>query len=243
MFKKAIRYLYVFTFCWFVGLGTANAARIVIAADDWIFTNRGFSRLPADTANFATNVADFLAGGTGGAIHAYSNFQSLTQSSLVNTLNSAGYTYTTGTGINFDIDTLSGFDALFLGNPNLSSEQLGILMEYVDSGGGVYIHGGLGASNPGGTATAWNPFLNQYGLAFGTDITGRSGNVAVTSSHSIFDGVSALYMVNPHTITGCCVIATASDGAPLLAAVPIPAAFWLFVSGIAGIGLITQRKR
>ena len=39
---------------------SAQAARVMIAADDWIFTDAGFSSLLTDTANFALNVAEFV---------------------------------------------------------------------------------------------------------------------------------------------------------------------------------------
>lgn len=223
-----------------------QAARVVIAADDWIFTDTGFSSLPTDTANFALNVAGFLTSESGGLIHGYSDFQSLNQSSLANTLNNAGYTYTSGTGITFDLATLSAYDALLLGTPFLSAAELNVLTDYVSNGGGVYIHGGLGLSNPGGTATAWNAFLSQYGLAFGSTLDSRVGNISITSSDPLFSGVSALYMQAPHAVTGCCAVATASsDGMALVAAtvVPVPGAIWLFGSGLLGLVGIARRKR
>ena len=224
---------------------TVHASRVMIVADDWVFTNTGFSSSPTSTTNFALNVASYLTNSSSGSIHAYSTFQSLTQSSLVNTLNNAGYTYTTGTGIAFDLATLSAYDALFLGSTFLTTAELNVLTDYVNNGGGVYIHGGLGASNPGGTATAWNGFLSQYGLAFGSTISSIGGNIAITSSDPLLEGVAALYMQQPHTITGCCVVATAtSNGMALIAktAVPLPAAIWLFGSGIIGLVAVARRK-
>ncbi|MCB1882059.1 MAG: VPLPA-CTERM sorting domain-containing protein [Gammaproteobacteria bacterium] len=225
--------------------GSAEAATVVIASDDWIFTNTGFSSRPVDTANFARNLAEYLTGGPGSKIHAYSSFQSLAQSSLVNTLTNAGYDYSTGTGITFDIQTLSQYDALFFGSDSLSQSQEGILTEYVNNGGGVYIHGGLGMNNPGGVAAAWNDFLSQYDIGFGTNFIGLGGATTISSTHPLFDGVSSLYMLNGHAIMGNNVIATTSGGTPLFAAastVPIPAALWLFASGLLGlVGIIRKR--
>ena len=48
-----------------IGVVNANAANVVIASDDWIFTNTGFSACP-DTANLAINLANYLTGGTSG---------------------------------------------------------------------------------------------------------------------------------------------------------------------------------
>lgn len=228
---------------WSISLVDAQAGNIVIASDDWIFTNTGFSSRPVDTTNFAINVAEFLTGGTGASIHAYSSYQSLAQSSLTNALNSAGYSYTTGTDIAFDLATLSHYDALFFGSDIPSAAQLDVLSEYVSNGGGLYIHGGLGHNNPGGTAAGWNDFLSQYDLAFGPSFMSLNGAVPISSTYPLFEGVSSLYMVNGHTITGGGVIATTTGGAPLFAVseidevpvVPAPGAIWLVVAGLGGV--------
>ena len=228
---------------------TYARSSVLIASDDWIFTNTGFSSRPIDTTNFALNIAEFLSGGTGTKIHAYSNFQSLTQSSLVNTLTNAGYTYTTGTGITFDLATLSQYDALFFGSDIPSASELDVLSQYINNGGGVYIHGGLGLSNPGGTAAGWNNFLSQYGLAFGTSFIGYNGPVSITSNNILFDGVSSLYMLTGHAITGGGVIATTTGGTPLFSlyyeepsTIPVPGAIILGGIGAGFVGCL-RRKR
>lgn len=243
--RKAIIFVMFIICIWSISLVDSHAGNVIIASDDWIFTNIGFASLPVDTTNFALNVAGFLTNEGGQLIHAYSDFQSLAQSSIINTLNNAGYTYTTGTGITFDLPTLSQYDALFLGSTLPSSSQLDILSDYVSNGGGLYIHGGLGQGNPGGTALVWNNFLSQYNLAFGSSFMGLNGPTSIISSHRLFDGVSSLYMEDGHTITGGGVIATTTGGSALFAAseVPIPAAIWLFGSGFAGLIYFRRKTR
>lgn len=65
-------------------------------------------------------------------------------------------------------------------------------------GGHVYLAGGTAAIAGGasGEAAYWNTFLNVFGLAFGNTYNGVSGNIAITSAHPIFNGVSALYQNN-----------------------------------------------
>jgi hypothetical protein len=230
--------------CLFIVLGAsgASAGNVLIAGDDWIFMNTGFSSRPIDTANFARNVAEFVTNGSGNSIHAYSNYQSLTQSSLINTLRNAGYNYTTGTNITFDLQTLSQYDAMFFGSPIPSSSQLDVLSQYVNNGGGLYIHAGLGMSNPGGAAQGWNEFLSEYGLAFGSSILGVSGNTSIKSDHPLFEGVSSLYMLNGHRITGGGVVATTSGGSPLFAAYEVPEPTTITLLACGNLSLLTRRK-
>ena len=223
--------------------GSVNAGYVVIGTDDWIFTNTGFSSRPVDTSNFAINLAELFTSGTSGFIHAYSDYQSLTQYSLVSTLNSAGYTYTTGTNISFDLQTLSQFDALYIGGYGPTEAEFDILSDYMANGGSLYVHGGLGMSNPAGTAALWNDFLSQYDLAFGQSFISVGGATTIISSHSLFDGVSSLYMLNGHATYGDNVIAKTTSGTPIFAIsqVPIPGAVWLLGSGL--VGLIGLRRK
>ena len=70
-----------------------------------------------------------------------------------------------------------------------------MLIEYVNSGGNVYIAGGTGAGGSAANEAAlWNPFLEAFGLAFdGERVQQRRWSESSTSSHPIFTGVSELY--------------------------------------------------
>lgn len=230
---------------WFVAtFGSTNAiSAVVVSNDDWILSDTGFSQLPMDTANFALNVAQFLTGGSG-SIHAYSNFFAFTGSGLANTLTDAGYSYTTGTSVTFDLPTLSTFDTLFLGIPLLTSTQLDVLTDYSNAGGNVYIHGGNGSSVPNAVPETWNQFLEPFGLSFETGFNGLNGNIPITSDHPLLDGVSALHIRAGHAITGSGVIATSPNGSGLIAVapVPIPPAALLFVTSLVVLFGLARNK-
>jgi hypothetical protein len=164
--------------------------RIVLASDERPLTNLGFTNAP-DTTTFVDNLAAWFTDGQSGRFHAYSTSLGLLQSSLAQAMAEAGHTWTTGTDLSFDITTLMAFDGIFtaLDAPGL---DLDVLSTYVRSGGNVYVAAGT-AQDAGATADFWRPFLQRFGLDLEDQIRIRSGNVPITSSHPVFEGVSALY--------------------------------------------------
>ncbi len=220
-------------------------AVIIVNNDEWTLSDTGFANVPVDTSLFATNLANFFAGGGTGTFHAYTSNFGFTGSSLASTLSGAGYTYTTGTGFAFTPANISGFDAVFLGGYYLNAGEIATLIDYVNSGGNVYLAGGTGIGGAAAEAAAWNPFLNAFGLTFGSSYNGIVGNVDVTAAtHPIFNGVSMLYQNNGNSLSGPG-IEVSSNGQGLYAvvsAVPVPAAFWLFGSGLLGMATIWRRE-
>lgn len=222
-----------------ISAGTSGAGTVLVNGDEWALSNTGFSQAP-DASVFVDNlVAEF-----GPLIHAYSNNFGYTQSALAAAMNTAGATYTTGLGISFDLPTLSGYDAIFLGGNYLSASQTSILTSYVAGGGNVFISAGTGSGGSVNEANAWNPFLSQYGIELGLTYTGLGGNVTTTGD-SLFAGVSQLYVNNPNGIVSgsfCC-----AEG-PVFAVsrmsqVPVPAAGLLLGTALAGIGIRSRRRR
>lgn len=205
---------------------TLTTSRVVLSSDDWVFSDAGFNSLPTDTSTFAVNLATLLTGGASRRIHAFSEFFAFTGSKLAEALGDAGFTYTVGTDISFDLVTLLDFDALLLGLggssgssglPLLSTAELDVLLQYVNAGRGVYIHAGNGISEPNRVPSTWNPFLQRYGFQLGTGFDGLNGDVSIVSVHPLFDGVSALHVRGGHPITGCCVVASSPTGENLFA--------------------------
>lgn len=189
---------------------------VVLASDDWILSDTAFTRLPGATATLAVNLARLLAPRTG-RIHAYSDYFSLTGARLSATLNSSGFIFTSGIGIPFDVATLSRYDAVFMGAPFPTPSQLTVLEQYVAQGGNLYVHAGNGLTNPGLVPDLWNPLLTRYGLTLGRAFNGLQGDIAVSSTYPTFSGVSALHVQGGHLITGCCVVARATNGTALVA--------------------------
>lgn len=171
----------------------AYAGRIILANDEWTFTNTGFSSANAGATAFATNIADLFSDGGSGNFLAYSTNFGLTQSSLATTMTSAGHTWTANTGVSFDLSTLLTYDGIFLAGDAADND---VLIDYVNAGGNVYLAGGTGWGGSLAEANRWNTFLGDFGLAFGPTYNGVIGNIAINSTHSIFDNVDYLYQNN-----------------------------------------------
>jgi len=171
----------------------AQAGKIVLANDEWPLSNTGFLYSPT-AKTFATNLAQWFSDGDPGKFHAYSNNFSFTGSSLAAAIASTGNTWTTGLDINFDLQTLLNYDAIFLGGNPADNN---VLIDYVNAGGNVYLAagtGGWGKNNPAGEAAAWNQFLNYFNLGLAsTWNTPINQNISIDSSLPIFNGVKTLF--------------------------------------------------
>ena len=171
----------------------AQAGKIVLANDEWPLSNTGFLYSPT-AKTFATNLAQWFSDGDPGKFHAYSNNFSFTGSSLAAAIANTGNTWTTGLDINFDLQTLLNYDAIFLGGNPADNN---VLIDYVNAGGNVYLAagtGGWGKNNPAGEAAAWNQFLNYFNLGLAsTWNTPINQNIPIDSSLPIFNQVKALF--------------------------------------------------
>lgn len=218
-------------------LKTVEAGTVIVNNDEWTLSNTGFANAPGNTKQFVSNVASFFSSGGVGSFHAYSTNFGYTGSSLSTTLSDAGHTYTTGTGFVFSPANISGFDAIFLGGTYLSTAEITTVIDYVNSGGNVYLAGGTGVGGASAEAAAWNPFLNAFGMSFTSSYNRINGNVDVTAAtHPIFDGVSELYQASGNSIVGAG-IEVSLNGQGLYAVVPLPSAFLFFISGLGFLGM------
>lgn len=186
----------------FAGAGDAYAGKVVLANDEWTFTDVGFGAAPIPTTDFVENVTAWFSGGGAGTFHAYSTNFGLTGVSLAAAMAGAGHTYTTGFSPDFDLPTLLTFDGVFLAGPGTTIDT-SVLIDYVQAGGNVYLAGGTGgfSGNSSLEAAFWNPFLNAFGLSYGTSFNFVGpGIIPIASGHPIFDGpggvVSGLYQNN-----------------------------------------------
>jgi hypothetical protein len=168
-----------------------KVGKIVVNSDEWTLSNSGFAKAP-DAATFVTNIAKWFTGGRStGKFHAYSTNFGLKESSLAETMTKAGYTWTVGTNIKFDLRTLLTFDGIFVATDFGADNQ--VLIDYLKAGGNVYVCAGTGAGDAQQEAGRWNTFLNAFGLKLAGAYDGIVGNQTVNSSHPLFAGVKALY--------------------------------------------------
>jgi hypothetical protein len=108
---------------------------------------------------------------------------------VLSALSTAGFNVTVTTNYSMP---LTGFDAIFVAEqfPSITFLNNTAMINYVNSGGGVYLAGGVGNSAPV-EAAGWSTFLNHFGLAFDTTYNGLN-NVPITSPNPIFTGVTSL---------------------------------------------------
>ena len=173
-----------------LGGQTQPGGRIVVGHDVNTFA---VSRATADEATFAVNVANFLTEGhsTKNLLLFESHSDPLRNFSpvILDALSSAEFAVT----VTSDYSTpFSSADAIFV---SMDYPEEGFLdnqelINFVNSGHGVYLAGGVGL-DPTTEATGWNTFLNNFGLQFESSYNGLN-IVSITSSHPIFSGVTSL---------------------------------------------------
>ena len=162
------------------------AGKIVIANDEWTLSNTGYSGTN-DPGQFVQNVASWFGGRN---FLAFSNNFGLTESSLASTLANAGYSWAVTTESSY-LSNLSAYSGIFLSGNAVDNN---LLINYVNSGGNVYLAGGTGIAGPSVEAAQWATFLNYFGLGFvGSSYNGIGGSIPISKSHPIFNGVDSLY--------------------------------------------------
>ncbi|MBL8763148.1 MAG: hypothetical protein JNM07_02630 [Phycisphaerae bacterium] len=178
---------------------TASAwaqGKVVAVGDEWMVSDSAFFADPVNTTAFTLNVANLMTGGGPGNFLIYTNNFGLTGSSFASTL--AGHTLTYNASLPLTLANLSGFDGVFLAGSNGSgAANAAVLAAYVNNGGSVFVEGGTGefGPNPANEAAGWNPFLNQFGLAFGSQWVGPNGiyNVPLNAgTHALHAGMNGI---------------------------------------------------
>jgi hypothetical protein len=241
--RRIVISICVFAVAW-SGAVEVKAGNIVVGHD---VNTLGTFVAGTNEATFAVNVANFLTAGDATKnlllFEATPGDGSRDYSPVVlSALSAAGFnvTVTTNYAMSFN-----GFNAIFAAEqfPAINFLNNNAMINYVNSGGGVYLAGGVG-NDPSVESAGWNTFLNQFGLAFATQYNGIN-NVPITSSNPIFAGVTSLNSGDGQSIIDLGTNPNAQivqfDGnqgvyATVSSAVPEPSSFVLLILG-AGLSL------
>jgi hypothetical protein len=230
---------------------------VILDNDEWTLSNYAFSQAPASTAAYAHNLAAALNSNGGPCnLLVYSDNFGLTGSSLNAAFGSAGCSVTYSTGA-FDPGVLSAYDGVLLGSYPYNYNAA-VLTSYVNAGGNVYIAAGTGTPNEG---SIWDSFIHAFGLDFSQSYNGIEGLIPISSTDSLFAGVTELYFNNGNSVSlygndpeAQVIVSLGSDGLfgvydgtpPRIdprATVPEPATLALVALGMGVVGFRRRRVR
>lgn len=178
--------------CMLLWSAPALAGVVIVNHDEWPLSSSG-----VNGADFGVNIANYFAGGPGGNFLIYSPGFGLNDSALISAISAAGHTVTVDTGVTFDLPTLSGYTGIFLGG-YIGDFDAGVLTNYVNNGGNVYLAGGTGALP--NEDSVWDPFLNNFGFEFGPSYNTTYGVYPILGSHPIFTGIPELFYYWGNTV-------------------------------------------
>lgn len=162
-----------------------QAGVVIVNHDEWPLSSSG-----VNGAAFGVNIANYFAGGPGGNFLIYSQGFGLNDSALISAISAAGHTVTVDTGVTFDLPTLSAHAGIFLGG-YIGGYDAGVLTNYVNNGGNVYLAGGTGLMSD--EDSVWDPFLNNFGFEFGPSYNTILGSYPTSGSHPVLSGIPELF--------------------------------------------------
>lgn len=170
------------------------AGRIIVHHDEWPLSTTGFSQAPTMT-QYARNVAAFFTGGEPGRFLVRTSNFGLNNTNVSNAMTGAGHQWIVDPNSTFTLANFLTYDAVFLAGTPVDTQ---VLTDYVNAGGNVYIAGGTGSINE---PLVFNPFLNNFGLSYGPNYNGISGEFSIGVPHPLFVGVASMYHNNGNTVT------------------------------------------
>lgn len=153
--------------------------RIIAIGDEWLLSDLAFSTNNAQSTQLAVNIASYFANNQPGNFLVLSNIPAITGygvrgvqgAALAAAMTAAGHTWTINAAAPITLANLSQYDGVFLaGSIGSGASNAGVLASYVNAGGCVLVMAGVGTGFTGAAseASAWNPFLNQFGLGLGS---------------------------------------------------------------------------
>ncbi|MBC1197743.1 choice-of-anchor C family protein, partial [Microcystis aeruginosa BLCCF158] len=179
-----------------------KSGKIIVANDEFTLSDSGFSNAPDDSLLFAQNIANYFANGKKGSFLAYSDNLGFTGFQLSKALTDAGHQWKVAPNLPFTLETLQQYDGVFLGGSAVDNQ---VLIDYVNSGGNVYLMAGTGITGSFDSVTseanAWKDFLNNFGLSLANQWNEFYGNIPINpSSHPILANIDQLYQQYGQTI-------------------------------------------
>lgn len=165
----------------------AQTGRIVAMGDEWLLSDQAFIDQPAQTQQLANNIAGYFAGATGNflvlstspAVGSVTGQRGVLGTSLAANMAASGHGWVVNPPGALTLATLQNYDAVFFsGTLGSGAANASMLAQYVNGGGSVLVMAGTG--DFGGAqaeADGWNPFLNQFGLGFGSNWFGLGASL------------------------------------------------------------------
>lgn len=156
----------------------AQQGRVIAIGDEWMLSDAAFNRNAGATQSLATSLSgyfrrgsvpgNFLVVSSSASFPGIDGVRGVLSPQLASFMTSLGNTWTVNpVGFEFTANQLSAFDAVFLsGTVGSGASNADVLADFVHGGGSVLVMAGTGDfGSAGAEAQAWNPFLNQFGLA------------------------------------------------------------------------------
>jgi hypothetical protein len=187
--------------------------RIIAIGDEWLLSDIAFTSQPVQTTQLAHNIANYFGNGQPGNFLVLSSVpdipgfgaRGVQGAPLAAVMTTAGHSWTINASAPLTLATLNQYDGVFLaGTVASGAANAGTLASYVNGGGSVLVMAGVGTGFLGAAseAAAWNPFLNQFGLGFGSTYFAFGTNLlpipVAPSGHALSQGLSIVSWGNGH---------------------------------------------
>jgi hypothetical protein len=163
----------------FVTTALAQTGHIIAIGDEWLLSDQAFLDQPAQSLQLASNIGNYFSGSTGNflvlsnvpAQPPFVGQRGVLGTSFATSMTSAGHVWDVNPAVTITLATLQNYDAVFFcGSVGSGAANAAILAQYVNGGGSVLVMAGSGDfGTAGGEAAGWNPFLNQFGIGFGSE--------------------------------------------------------------------------
>lgn len=146
--------------------------KICIFEDEWVFRDehpdgepRGWLSNAINHERFVTNLLKWFTGGQPSKVLAYSSlYKGSNAVNVTKTVTGLGHTWVTDT-VACTLDNLKDYDVVLLSTSDKDANELA-LVDYVNSGGNVFIAAGWGDKDSSILEIRYDDFLEPFGLGF-----------------------------------------------------------------------------